>query len=91
MECVHKMQEVTAIDELSRLISQHKVPTIVILDVKQRVEDWRSSISYRNDNDPYLWQQVLTSKKVIVMDLQNGTEMTGLSKIMKRAVSQAVW
>lgn len=58
MECVHKMQEVTAIDELSRLISQHKVPTIVILDVKQRVEDWRSSISYRNDNDPYLWQQV---------------------------------
>lgn len=30
-------------------------------------------------------------KKVIAMDLQNGTEMTGLSKIMKRAVSQAVW
>lgn len=55
MECVHKMEEVTAIDELSRLISQHKVSTIVILDVKQRVEDWRSSISYRNDNDPYLW------------------------------------
>ncbi len=52
------MEEVTAIDELSRLISQHEVPTIVILDVKQRVEDWRSSISYRNDNDPYLWQQV---------------------------------
>lgn len=52
------MQEVTAIDELSRLISQHTVPTIVILDVKQRVEDWRSSISYRDDNDPYLWQQV---------------------------------
>ena len=52
------MQEVTAIDELSRLISQQEVPTIVILDVKQRVEDWRSSISYRNDNDPYLWQQV---------------------------------
>ncbi len=52
------MEEVTAIDELSRLIIQHKVPTIVILDVKQRVEDWRSSISYRNDNDPYLWQQV---------------------------------
>ncbi|WP_421648168.1 DUF6877 family protein [Ligilactobacillus agilis] len=56
MERVHKMEEVTAIDELSRLISQHKVPTIVILDVKQRVEDWRSSISYRNDNDQYLWQ-----------------------------------
>lgn len=52
------MEEVTAIDELARLISQHEVPTIVILDVKQRVEDWRSSISYRNDNDPYLWQQV---------------------------------
>lgn len=52
------MEEVTAIDELSRLISQYEVPTIVILDVKQRVEDWRSSISYRSDNDPYLWQQV---------------------------------
>lgn len=29
-------------------------------------------------------------KKVIVTDLQNGTEMTGLSKIMKRVVSQEV-
>lgn len=52
------MEEVTAIDELSRLISQYEIPTMVILDIKQRVEDWRSSISYRSDNDPYLWQQV---------------------------------
>ena len=33
---------------------------------------------------------IIQPKKVIVMDLQNGTEMTGLSKIMKRVVSQEV-
>lgn len=30
-------------------------------------------------------------KKVIVMDLQNETEMTGLSKITKKVASHMVW
>ena len=51
-------EKITAMDEMARLIVNYRIPTVILRDVNQRVDDWRKSISYRDDNDPYLWQQV---------------------------------
>lgn len=51
-------EKITAIDEMARLIVNYRIPAVILRDVNQRVDDWKKSISYRNDNDPYLWQQV---------------------------------
>lgn len=51
-------EKITAMDEMARLIVNYRIPAVILRDVNQRVDDWRKSISYRDDNDPYLWQQV---------------------------------
>lgn len=51
-------EKITAIDEMARLIVNYRIPAVILRDVNQRVDDWKKSISYQNDNDPYLWQQV---------------------------------
>lgn len=51
-------EKMTAMDEMARLIVNYRIPAIILRDVNQRVDDWKKSISYRDDNDPYLWQQV---------------------------------
>ena len=43
---------------MARLIVNYRIPAVILRDVNQRVDDWKKSISYRDDNDPYLWQQV---------------------------------
>lgn len=50
--------KMTAMDEMARLIVNYRIPAVILRDVNQRVDDWKKSISYRDDNDPYLWQQV---------------------------------
>lgn len=50
--------KITAMDEMARLIVNYRIPAVILRDVNQRVDDWKKSISYRDDNDPYLWQQV---------------------------------
>lgn len=51
-------EKITAMDEMARLIVNYRIPAVILRDVNQRVDDWKKSISYRDDNDPYLWQQV---------------------------------
>lgn len=51
-------EKITAMDEMARLIVNYRIPAVILRDVNQRVDDWRKSISYRDDDDPYLWQQV---------------------------------
>lgn len=51
-------EKMTAMDEMARLIVNYRIPAVILRDVNQRVDDWKKSISYQNDNDPYLWQQV---------------------------------
>lgn len=51
-------EKITAMDEMARLIVNYRIPAVILRDVNQRVDDWRKSISYQDDNDPYLWQQV---------------------------------
>lgn len=51
-------EKMTAMDEMARLIVNYRIPAVILRDVNQRVDDWKKSISYRDDNDPYLWQQV---------------------------------
>lgn len=51
-------EKITAMDEMARLIVNYRIPAAILRDVNQRVDDWKKSISYRDDNDPYLWQQV---------------------------------
>lgn len=51
-------EKITAMDEMARLIVNYRIPAVILRDVNQRVDDWKKSISYQNDNDPYLWQQV---------------------------------
>ena len=50
--------KITAMDEMARLIVNYRIPAVILRDVNQRVDDWKKSISYRDDNDPHLWQQV---------------------------------
>lgn len=51
-------EKITAMDEMARLIVNYRIPAVILRDVNQRVDDWKKSISYRDDNDSYLWQQV---------------------------------
>ena len=51
-------EKMTAMDEIARLIVNYRIPAVILRDINQRVDDWKKSISYRDDNDPYLWQQV---------------------------------
>lgn len=51
-------EKITAMDEMARLIVNYRIPAVILRDVNKRVDDWKKSISYQNDNDPYLWQQV---------------------------------
>ena len=51
-------EKITAMDEMARLIVNYRIPAAILRDVNRRVADWKKSISYRDDNDPYLWQQV---------------------------------
>ena len=51
-------EKITAMDEMARLIVNYRIPAVILRDVNRRVADWKKSISYRDDNDPYLWQQV---------------------------------
>lgn len=51
-------EKITAMDEMARLIVNYRIPAVILRDVNRGVADWKKSISYRDDNDPYLWQQV---------------------------------
>ena len=51
-------EKMTAMDEVARLVVNYRIPAAILRDVNQRVDDWKKSISYQDDNDPYLWQQV---------------------------------
>jgi|GEM_PF-2909300 len=51
-------KQVTALDEISRLIREYRIPAPILRDVQKRIGDWKSSLTYVDDSDPYLWQQV---------------------------------
>lgn len=51
-------KQITALDEISRLIREYRIPAPILRDIQKRIGDWKESIAYVDDNDNYLWQQV---------------------------------